>query len=160
MAVDVHSGHVLSGVRQVVKEVIGVFSVQKQAVSLGKLLLERCLKEETVVPLAVLVAELPGLFPDRRSGISSFRVVEIGLHLPVAAVCYPEQAQFHSFHPHVSVSSGGCSVVAAFGGIGETVAPGSVHIFSRSAESQPVCEFSLPQKRRVQQSERACLEAH
>ena len=125
------------------KIIVGVFPVEQQAVTRAELLLELRLEEEVTVPLPVLVAETARFLPYAGSRVSPFRIVEIGLNLPVATLYETEKPHLDPFHPDIPVMAVSGSIVTALGSVCEAVTSVSVHILGRSAQGQPVAELVL-----------------
>ena len=116
------------------------------------------LEEEVTVPLPVLVAETARFLPYAGSRVSPFRIVEIGLNLPVATFYETEKPHLDPFHPDIPVMAVSGSIVTALGSVCEAVTSVSVHILGRSAQGQPVAELVLPKGGRIYKGEGSSLE--
>ena len=92
MVIDVHRRHVQPRVGEVVEVVVGQLGIHQQGVAGREVPTHRALEHEVIVPLPILVVELPRLLTDEGSGVASLGIVEVGLRPPVALCDAPEES--------------------------------------------------------------------
>ena len=92
VVIDVHRRHIQPRVREVVEVVVGQLGIHQQGVAGGEVPTHRALEHEVIVPLPILVVELPWLLTDEGTGVASLGVVEVGLRPPVALCNAPEES--------------------------------------------------------------------
>ena len=95
------------------------------------------------------MAELTRLLSDKRTGVPSLGVVEVGLSLPVALCDTPEESHLGTQGTYIAVVTNGGGVVAILFAIAEAVTPRSVHVLTAHGEINRARETMLPEDRGI-----------
>ena len=155
MVVDIHQRLVFVRIGQVMQVVVCIFRIGKQAVPLCKVLLECTLSKEIRIPLAILVRELVA---DDCPRISTFRVVQVSLRLPVSLLELSEQPSFHTQGIQVTVLPHRRRIISLLHAVSKLVFSRRVKILGTERTADSLSELLFPQYGWIYHTKRARLE--
>ena len=158
MVVDIHRGHVQTGIGKVMQVVVGVFCMNREAIPRRERLAERALQEKIRIPLAVFVFKLTGFLAHESPRVAPFGVVEIDFRPPAPILDPAEKSVLDTQGPHIAVTPHGSGIITVRLDVRKLVTARRIEEFRVQGVGHPFAETLFVENRRIHGAERTALE--